>query len=1599
MKPRHSPRDGIVLLIVLVLLVLFLLIGITFVLTTGQWYESTSEASQSHEIEDPSRDVLYQSLYDFIGGSSNPYSPFYTHNLGGDLYGNVSFRGVVAAPSSPLSATGGQFIELQISPEAGYKLSNIDDYYNGRVITMLSGASEGQSRRIVDYIASSGTFHIETLEPDVSSSDFPVMGDKILINGREFSGLGLGLEFDSVNDTWDLKAVDGSARPRYLLPNTQYFVPTAAYPSPLGPGDVNEPWDAPGLSDPYLYASPPDPQDSHEIKPSFHLPGLINYWADTLASDDLDVLRTTNADVYRQISWRPNGGAAGTDHEFFTGSNPNFNPISGPWDVDNDGDFIFDSIWMDPGYPAIRWKDGRRVKPLIAMMVKDLDGKINLNAALDKHQPNAAYYGAYSFAVSPSDDDDTDKMLSMATPRGHGFGPAEVNVALALDANRTPPIDAAVVSQLGALMNGLNEYYGLYGDAIGGGEPGVLNSKDPLNALSELYEFGSSPGSYSTPWDQLGRGTMVLDPRGQPLYADMSEPTLDNAYELNLNHLMPGVRSDLPFTPAELEALLRPFDVDYGTMPKRLVGLAPLITANKDIFTTESWDIPVPGLVPPRELRQYLPNGRAHHISDLLRARFKRANGGWTNAQLDIAVNEFIATLTNGGKDAISPEMLAGLPFNVNRPFGNGGDDNSNGIVDEPGEAATELAFPTNFGGGAFPNSYFSSPPIFDHNSSGARDGQDDYARMLYARQLYMLAMLLRDDQFEHYTTSGSTDASLPAASKRLLYTIRLAQWAVNVADFRDADRIMTAFEFDVNPWNGWDVDGDPFTDDFDHADRFVVWGMEYPALQLTEAFAMHNRRVSDASTDSSGSGHAFSDGDTTMDQKGLPEGPAFFELYCTAHPSLTFDFGALSPSDVNGKTHSVWRLAITSSSDDVESLFGASGRPQTAALRPDDTSGLTIHTNLLNASDTLTIERVIWLAQPASASEIPTDVQNILYYRRDGSGSLSGGQHLVIGGSRWFESSAYTTYIGKGTDNTLPSAQRITLDGTNGVLAYDGSGTRNYAPAGDYKTPGYMICGADISLAGWTGGATAPSFLGASVSERLPTSYYPEPAVNDTTGKNFDYTTPLDASLDEAAGPLLDDNLLATGTTANYKTALLQRLADPTRAFDAATNPYITVDWLPIDLTVFNGEELPNAMDTYNQPSPTVYFNTRERGDFSNVDNFWNASSTAATSAATATTLSANSNRFDYDLDHTLGYSNDTYGARYTASSAPTSDYIGDPIAPMPWLGWADRPFMSQYELLNVPASAPSRFSTEFPAKFSTITYDHYGSTDSRGPYPHLLNVFNSSATAGGGSQIGRIFEFLHVPSRFEGTKKFLNPSEFAGYTSPGDGRSRFCPPFNWLSQYREPGRINLNTTFSVKIYDALRNTHPGPGYGLFMASRRGDAVFGTTTMFDYPTIILASDPPPSLFPNPFRPETAADLGPVPSPIPADVNAGFLRPDPTATALPLFREQELSNDYRNTNRNPYFRHLGLTRMGNTTTQRSNTYAIWITVGYFEVESVDSSLVYPDGYKFGAEVGIDTGDITRRRAFFIVDRSIPFGYEAGKRHNLQNVIRHAKMIE
>ena len=105
--------------------------------------------------------------------------------------------------------------------------------------------------------------------------------------------------------------------------------------------------------------------------------------------------------------------------------------------------------------------------------------------------------------------------------------------------------------------------------------------------------------------------------------------------------------------------------------------------------------------------------------------------------------------------------------------------------------------------------------------------------------------------------------------------------------------------------------------------------------------------------------------------------------------------------------------------------------------------------------------------------------------------------------------------------------------------------------------------------------------------------------------------------------------------------------------------------------------------------------------------------------------------------------------------------------------------------------------------------------------------------------------------------------------------------------------------------------------------------------------------------------------------------------------------------------RNTHFQIADLQRLSNLLTTRSNVYAVWITMGYFEVTPWDSNgdniqdfdTAHPDGYQLGAELGSDSGEIKRHRAFYIFDRTIPVGFEPGHNHNIDDATLVKRYIE
>ncbi len=214
-----------------------------------------------------------------------------------------------------------------------------------------------------------------------------------------------------------------------------------------------------------------------------------------------------------------------------------------------------------------------------------------------------------------------------------------------------------------------------------------------------------------------------------------------------------------------------------------------------------------------------------------------------------------------------------------------------------------------------------------------------------------------------------------------------------------------------------------------------------------------------------------------------------------------------------------------------------------------------------------------------------------------------------------------------------------------------------------------------------------------------------------------------------------------------------------------------------------------------------------------------------------------------------------------------------------------------------------------------------------------------------------------------------------------------------------------------------------PATSWEDFQVSRRGEPMPPMAGNFNpLAPVTRGSDTLPTIMANPFRSGAAGDLVPqtggeraasspeAPRRQRHDLarerrRSGSAAP-PSRQKDPLFATTTSDTSatdpmYRNNSRNSAFRYQNIERLSNLVTTRSNVYAVWVTVGYFEAipnpGGIDAG--HPDGYQIGAELGTDTGDVTRHRGFYIFDRSIPVGFERGMNHNVDRAIILKRFIE
>lgn len=1689
-------RRGLALMIVLSLLVLFLLLGVSFMMVASQTEKGARAQAKTELKRDNPKRLLDMAMYDVVIGPRSLNSAIVGHGLLRDMYGTDGFSGQVDA-WAPVPQTGRQFIQVHLgistlrdfstSPKS-YSLTPISGYYNGRVLTFVSGDAKGASVRIVGYNATTGNFLVMAPETDNTATALAIAaGDRVVVNGQPFSGT--GFDYDDSNGKLGAQALYPNRLPPPLgFGNLSQYLRGAQ-----GVGDADESYDAPDLQNLALAAVMTDPNSSLRgnlmVLPSFHRPALINYlmtnspkWPDP---------NFRRGSILRPMPW---------DHPGFTGSNPAFTVFArgstwtqgpdggwgkagmdddkangtddpgeagypgtddvnsllfGPWDVDNDNDGMPDSVWLDFGVPVQTSESGRMYKPLFAVLCLDMDGKLNVNA----------HGNRWHIAPKP---EKTTEMLAAGTPSsklpiGEGYGPAEISFL-----GSVPGVPPALNStEYGRLLFGDATYPGRYGADQRAGKKGL----DPFG----LVKFFEYPNNYFTPTftsfgtpDNLeGRLAFGLDSRGLLRYerSTSTDNRADAAYEIDLSLDAPrgysaGPAKDQPYSAAELESLLRSKDLDARELPARMRHLLASAVASQpnlaQIITTDSYDLPVPNTPDLWNLRQQLNYTfktygkepqvknfrlpRPQALADLIVVQMINrllpnyfdldATTSPPDDQITLAeLNAMLGTIYGRINTLRSPAMSKGTAIDLNRPFGNGIDDNGNGVIDEHhwqilATDAQNLAVNESWGNEVIWKNVLGA--YFDHDNDGVvrsaappggtPDTNAFLARQQMAKDLFVLMLTLKDP-------SHQIDFDRNPGNNSPEETIRgIAQWCINVVDFRDADSIMTPFEYDVRPFNGWNVDGVIGSGDDGSGERRLVWGCERPELLISETIAWHARRTEDLDVARKvDDGDPKTKDDDDYDQRLLPRGAFFVELYNPwagddRFPAELYDYPARRGVDlrkVNAFNAPVWRMII------VKSPSGKLKDPD--VFDPHDRK---YGSRLLPAE----IDRSIYFADPAPAGITGHGMPFYPDKRiRARIAPLRPGRYAVVGSSGVEDPSGsfnFVNTIGRRTDadeaggdlrrgqtrqirlhpDANPNTDQVVVLNNQNPGAPDSSPPTipPVTPPATFARP--PVIGIPINL--------PRSF---SVSEPLPG--YPlvdkdgNPIGANPAGEPM-YNSPYDQPFDNVA-PLKDN-----GTSGNYCVVHLQRLANPLAPWHKDSNPYLTIDSMSSDITAFNGvtnDHAGNPNDDPNASTTNKFFATLERGVSDGAGilsrQLWNHQ--PSRSVPNNNVVSGIGDHYlNWVLTNSIGYLNRSYGPIANLPGNPQHGFPDTSTkSPFPWMQWNNRPFVSQYELASVPRSKSFRLSYDYSVYNTSAGTDPYRVTPSA--FGHLLNFFETSDGANkakNAAHFYRLFDYTYVPSKFVGAETWLNPTAFRS----GLGTDGWHAPFNGVPEFREPGKVNINTIYDQRVWNAIVAGHPAPSFGQvagrlgLVDSRRGYLPAGGILQFDSRV--------PTFFANPFRGAGEGDyVPPVATTSPNyslmqrkfGVEATLARsvwaipaPPPTPTPTdpqttlqnqrPLL-ERTTTNQYDDFRRNPYFQNQPTTRLENLLTTRSNVYAIWITVGFFEVNPATGTL--------GKELGSDTGEVERHRAFYMVDRSIPVAYEPGENHNVDRAILVRRFIE
>jgi hypothetical protein len=810
-------------------------------------------------------------------------------------------------------------------------------------------------------------------------------------------------------------------------------------------------------------------------------------------------------------------------------------------------------------------------------------------------------------------------------------------------------------------------------------------------------------------------------------------------------------------------------------------------------------------------------------------------------------------------------------------------------------------------------------------------------------------------------TGPDSTDTNVPGKLQlRQLYNDRqlreMAQFAVNLVDSLDRDDTITRFEYDLDLSDGWSLDDDPFTVDAGTTVRGEVFGVEAQQLAFSESLVIIDQKV---------------------------------KSYIAPFPPKDHPATLLDDSQVHDRyftfleLQNVYGYAVPLGNQNWQIAYTNAG-----TVNPNDA---TQDVNILTLSDTFS---------PAGVAGGPT---------------LGGGQTYTIG-SRTYNAGAPNEDKGPGDpqpsvlmvdpnwnrNTQTPNFQQIAPASNNGPVNLN---LDLVAKSGQNR---FILTGGPLSVGGVGSSVSTGAFVDPgpdATSLSLPYTFIfilrrrmnlnrPTPLITSGTYANDSLDNPfieVDRMTFTVQGPTPPDTSgQASSTTPNPGVFNLRDPLDP--GFNGGNPDNVAPFDIQPKLQRLNSRERVQPLDGSEGTNPPTTLKYSIASFFANT--LGNVNQASRTYVPQGFTLWQP--HFDRDFASigellsvplygpwqvtqklSVAPTNTLFVGQIAAEAGPTNAGANSPIRPFPAVQ-APSATPTTYPLYEARLAQAKFFRPQHPANIGN-------------PKPVGINAQYDN-------RWHRLLELVEIPTRenmqvennLQSTYTWLYPT--ALQRVPGkmnlngtrygetlyallDDPNMFDPfGYNADGSYNdrlETGTRNWWFEFIAGRDGTGTNAQPDLQTGLYLPGAPGTQPFRSYSMVERNpmsyTTLPAGTNPPSAFPGP---NTADDtlLRTLTQLEPVDATPGR-----SLEQRRLFEARaeadEISQGGNNTV-DPYTRNRILSKIAGNATNRSHVFAVWMTVGFFEGYRPDPT--NPNLVQIGAEMT----DQTRRRGFFVVDRSV-----------------------